>query len=105
MTLVPGLVVVTLPLSIRLMANEPLAVITLLLSSMLALAPLENTPVEFGCIDIVHDGRDQHYIIDLNLTPYAGTRAHDAYLTDFLRMGITDPHKRKRAVSIRTPLA
>ena len=65
---------------------------------------VEKTPVEFGCIDIVHDGRDQHYIIDLNLTPYAGSRAHDAYLTDFLRMGITDPNKRKRAVSIRTPL-
>jgi hypothetical protein len=66
---------------------------------------VEKTPVEFGCIDIVHDGHDQHYIIDLNLTPYAGTRAHDAYLTDFLRMGITDPHQRKRAVSIRTSLA
>jgi hypothetical protein len=33
---------------------------------------VENTPVEFGCIDIVHDGHDHHYIIDLNLTPYAG---------------------------------
>jgi hypothetical protein len=64
-----------------------------------------NTPVEFGCLDIVHDGHDQHYIIDLNLTPYAGTRAHDAYLTEFLRMGITDPPQRKGAGSIRSPLA
>jgi hypothetical protein len=66
---------------------------------------VENTPIEFGCLDIVHDGHDQHYIIDLNLTPYAGNRAHDVYLTDFLRMGITDQRRRKRAVSIRSPLA
>jgi hypothetical protein len=66
---------------------------------------VENTPVEFGCIDIVHDGHDQHYIIDLNLTPYAGTRLHDAFLTTFLRLGITNPPNRKRAVSTRTPLA
>ncbi|HEX5703963.1 MAG TPA: hypothetical protein VFX97_12235 [Pyrinomonadaceae bacterium] len=66
---------------------------------------VENTPVEFGCIDIVHDGEDNHYIIDLNLTPYAGTRPHDGFLTNFLRSGITDAPQRKPAVSIRTPLA
>lgn len=66
---------------------------------------VENTPVEFGSIDIVHDGHDNHYIVDLNLTPYAGKKAHDAFLTDFLRRGITKPHQRKPAVSIRTPLA
>jgi hypothetical protein len=66
---------------------------------------VEKTPVEFGSIDIVHDGQDNYYIIDLNLTPYAGMRTHDAFLTDFLREGITDPHRHKPAVSIRTPLA
>lgn len=64
-----------------------------------------NTPVEFGSIDIVHDGHDEHYIIDLNLTPYAGLKEHDAFLTNFLRLGITNPPQRKPAVSIRTPLA
>jgi hypothetical protein len=66
---------------------------------------VEKTPVEFGCIDIVHDGQDNYYIIDLNLTPYAGTRTHDAFLTNFLRLGITDPHRHKPAIFIRTPLA
>ena len=66
---------------------------------------VENTPVEFGCLDIVHDGHDNHYIVDLNLTPYGGPRAKDIYLTNFLRLGITDPSRRKPAVSIRTPLA
>lgn len=66
---------------------------------------VEHTPVEFGCIDIVHDGHDHHYVVDLNLTPYAGTRAHDAFLTNFLRLGITNPPTRKRTVSTRTPLA
>jgi hypothetical protein len=67
---------------------------------------VENTPVEFGCIDIVHDGDDNHYIIDLNLTPYAGAKEkNDVFLTNFLRLGITSPPQRKPAVSIRTPLA
>src|SRR5688572_11875447 len=66
---------------------------------------VENTPVEFGAIDIVHDGHDNHYIIDLNLTPYAGTEPHDVFLTNFLRSGITDVPQRKHAVSIRTPMA
>jgi hypothetical protein len=64
---------------------------------------VENTPVEFGCIDIVHDGHDHHYIIDLNLTPYAGTRTHDPFLTNFLRMGITDPMRRKAEIFHDTP--
>jgi hypothetical protein len=66
---------------------------------------VENTPVEFGCVDIMHDGHDNHYIVDLNLTPYAGKRVIDRYLTNFLRLGITNPRKHKPAVSIRTPLA
>jgi len=57
---------------------------------------VEHTPVEFGAIDIVHDGQGHHYVIDLNLTPYAGTRAHDSYLTNFLEQGITDPSRRKQ---------
>ena len=66
---------------------------------------VEHTPVEFGCIDIVHDGRDHHYIIDLNLTPYAGTRTHDPFLTNFLRMGILDPTRRKAEIFLDSPLA
>ena len=66
---------------------------------------VENTPVEFGCIDIVHDGHDNHYIIDLNLTPYAGTTVHDVYLTNFLRLGITNPPQRKPSDFVNSPLA
>jgi hypothetical protein len=66
---------------------------------------VELTPAEFGCIDIVHDGRDHHYIIDLNLTPYAGTRPHDPFLTNFLRMGITDPTRRKAEIFVDSPMA
>lgn len=65
---------------------------------------VEKTPVEFGSIDIVHDGQDNHYIIDLNLTPYAGTRTHDPFLTDFLRMGIMDPTRRKTEIFLDSPL-
>jgi hypothetical protein len=66
---------------------------------------VERTPVEFGCVDIVHDGRDNHYVIDLNLTPYAGNRPYDPYLTDFLRCGIMDPERRKPALFVNSPLA
>ncbi|HXI22943.1 MAG TPA: hypothetical protein VNG71_03630 [Pyrinomonadaceae bacterium] len=66
---------------------------------------VEHSPVEFGCIDIVHDGRDHHYIIDLNLTPYAGMRPHDPFLTNFLRMGITDPSRRKAKIFLDSPLS
>jgi hypothetical protein len=66
---------------------------------------VELTPVEFGCIDIVHDGQDHHYVIDLNLTPYAGTRPHDPYLTDFLKMGITESSRRKPSAFLDSPLA
>jgi hypothetical protein len=65
---------------------------------------VEHTPVEFGCIDVVHDGREHHYVIDLNLTPYAGTRPHDPYLTNFLRSGITNPERRKVCDFVDSPL-
>jgi hypothetical protein len=52
----------------------------------------------------VHDGEDNHYIIDLNLTPYAGTRTHDPFLTNFLRMGIMDPTRRKTEIFLDSPL-
>jgi hypothetical protein len=66
---------------------------------------VEHTPVEFGCIDIVHDGHDKHYVVDLNLTPYAGTRVYDKYLNNFLRVGITDPEQRKVSDFVNSPLA
>jgi hypothetical protein len=66
---------------------------------------VERTPVEFASLDIVHDGHDNYFIIDLNLTPYAGTRPHDPFLTDFLRLGITDPSRRKPAHFLSSPLA
>lgn len=66
---------------------------------------VENTPVEFGCIDIVHDGHDNHYIVDLNLTPYAGARVYDDDLNCFLRWGITNPPQRKVNSFLDSPLA
>ncbi len=66
---------------------------------------IENTPVEFGCIDMVHDGHDRHYIVDLNLTPYAGTRVYDEYLNNFLRLGIPNPPQRKLSDFVNSPLA
>jgi hypothetical protein len=66
---------------------------------------VENTPVDFGCIDMVHDGHDHHYIVDLNLTPYAGTRVYDRYLNQFLRAGITEPSQRKVIRFLDSPLA
>lgn len=51
---------------------------------------LERTAVEFGTIDIVHEGGDEFYIIDLNLTPY-GTRRQDdlqEVVLDHLRAGL-----------------
>ena len=66
---------------------------------------VDKTPVEFGCIDIVHDGHDNYYVIDLNLTPYAGTRGADKFLTNFLRKGITGEAERKLTISLSSPLA
>ena len=66
---------------------------------------VENTPVEFGCLDIVHDGHDNHYIVDLNLTPYAGAAGEDEDLDSFLRLGITNPSQRKRTRFHDSPLA
>ena len=65
---------------------------------------VEKTPVEFGCIDIVHDGHDNHYVVDLNLTPYAGSRVYDDILDNFLLLGITDPSRRKVGSSLDSPL-
>ncbi len=66
---------------------------------------VDKTPVEFGCIDIVHDGNDNHYIIDLNLTPYAGNRGPEKFLIDFLRKGITNTTERKLTKGIDSPMA
>ena len=65
---------------------------------------LEQTAVEFGCLDIVHDGNDNHYIIDLNLTPYAGRRRIDPFLTNFLREGLGNPPQRKLSDFMNSPL-
>ncbi|HEY6805371.1 MAG TPA: hypothetical protein VI306_17470 [Pyrinomonadaceae bacterium] len=66
---------------------------------------IDTAPVEFGSLDIVHDGQHNNYIIDLNLTPYAGTRPHDPFLVSFLKLGITDPDCRKALQSNSSPLA
>jgi hypothetical protein len=65
---------------------------------------LEQSAVEFGCLDIVHDGNDNHYIIDLNLTPYAGRRRIDPFLTNFLREGLGNPPQRKLSDFMNSPL-
>ena len=66
---------------------------------------VENTPVEFGCIDIVHGGHDEHYIVDLNPTPYDGSRVSNVDLYNFLRSGITSPPRRKPSHFVNSPLA
>lgn len=65
---------------------------------------IEQTAVEFGCLDIVHDGNDNHYIIDLNLTPYAGRYPIDPFLTEFLRFGIGNQPQRKLSEFVNSPL-
>ena len=65
---------------------------------------LEQTAVEFGCLDIVHDGNDNYYIIDLNLTPYAGRRTIDPFLTKFLREGLGTSPQRKLSDFVASPL-
>jgi hypothetical protein len=65
---------------------------------------VENTPVEFGSIDIVHDGHDKHYIVDLNLTPYAGKRVIDEFLTNFLWLGIASTPQRKLSDFVKSSL-
>jgi hypothetical protein len=55
---------------------------------------VEETPVEFGCIDLVHDDSDHYYIVDLNTTP-SGAAETDPELNEYLRVGITDPAWRK----------
>jgi hypothetical protein len=65
---------------------------------------LEQSAVEFGCLDIMHDGNDNHYIVDLNLTPYAGRRPIDPFLTNFLRFGIENPPERKLSDFVASPL-
>lgn len=65
---------------------------------------LEQSAVEFGCLDIVHDGNDNFYIVDLNLTPYAGRRPIDSFLTNFLRAGLGNPPQRKLSDLVNSPL-
>jgi len=43
-------------------------------------------PLSYFCLDIVHDTK-KHYIIDLNLTPYAGVQQQTAEALNFLRRG------------------
>ena len=65
---------------------------------------VEKTPVEFGCIDIMHDGHDNHYIVDLNLTPYAGKKVIDEFLTNFLRVGLMNVRQSKLSDFVDSPL-
>ena len=65
---------------------------------------LEQTAVEFGCLDLVHDGNDNYYIIDLNLTPYAGRKTIDPFLTSFLLVGLENLRQRKLSNFISSPL-
>jgi hypothetical protein len=64
---------------------------------------VEETPVEFGCIDLVHDDFDHYYIIDLNTTP-SGAAEVDVELNEYLRVGITDPAWRKAICRRDSPL-
>jgi hypothetical protein len=64
---------------------------------------VEQTPVEFGCIDLVHDDSDHYYIVDLNTTP-SGAAETDPELNEYLRIGITDPACRKATHPGNSPL-
>jgi hypothetical protein len=64
---------------------------------------VEETPVEFGCIDIVHDDLGRYYIVDLNPTPSGGV-GMDHELNEYLRLGITDPDCRKGPGWAESPL-
>jgi hypothetical protein len=64
---------------------------------------VEETPVEFGCIDLVHDDSDHYYIVDLNTTP-SGAAETDPELNEYLRVGITDPAWRKATRRRDSPL-
>lgn len=46
-------------------------------------------PLDYFCLDIVHD-MQQHYIIDLNLTPYSGEHEQSSQATEFMREGALD---------------
>ncbi len=65
---------------------------------------LEQSAIEFGCLDIMHDGNDNHYIVDLNLTPYAGIKPIDPFLTNFLREGLGTPSQRALSDFVNSPL-
>lgn len=65
---------------------------------------VEASPVEYGCVDILHDGRDNHYVVDLNLTPYAGSAPGNESLNDILRAGMTHPGGRKASGPQNGPL-
>jgi hypothetical protein len=64
---------------------------------------VEETPVEFGCIDLVHDDSDHYYIVDLNTTP-SGAAETDPELNEYLRLGIIDPAWRKATRRKDSPL-
>jgi hypothetical protein len=64
---------------------------------------VEMTPVEFGCIDIVHDDFDHYYIVDLNTTPSGGVGT-DAELNGYLQLGITEAAYRKTWGWLDSPL-
>jgi hypothetical protein len=64
---------------------------------------VEQTPVEFGCIDLVHDDAGRYYVVDLNTTPSGGEGA-DPELNEYLRLGITDPDRRKTSGRRDSPL-
>ena len=56
---------------------------------------IDKTPLEFGCLDIVHDDRENYTIVDLNLTPSADSGDPDEQLSKFLKLGITEACQRK----------
>jgi len=55
---------------------------------------ITHYPLAYFCLDIVHDTKN-YYIIDLNLTPYAGVNQQSSAAVDFLCQGAHGYIKRK----------
>ena len=65
---------------------------------------IHKTPVEFGCLDIMHDGKETYTVVDLNLTPSADGGDPSPRLSAFLKLGVTLPAQRKVSRQIDSAL-
>ncbi|NKC11982.1 MAG: hypothetical protein GKR94_07205 [Gammaproteobacteria bacterium] len=60
---------------------------------------VQRSPIDYGCLDIMHDGWDNYYVIDPNLTPTGAAKDIDSRLLHFLKHGILHPPNANRGPS------